>query len=209
MLYFLVVPRAIFRIDLIPAPIAKLELEMAFIGDLLDTIFTAFKAIAEDRGISFVVFNEGDELPGVCVHSEAVQEVISNILDNAFKYVVLGKQAKGFNKSPEVRVFLIPNAEESEDIGVTIVINDNGPRMSEADAAGPIFERGFRIEATQKKASGQGLGLSIARNLTEAMGGKIYAVYGTRLIQLRRRLGRNLLDGATMAIVFYRNPYPV
>jgi len=185
----------------------ELELEMAFVPDVLEPIFDAFRAIAQDRQILFRVYDESDELPGVHIHPQSVQEVVSNIIDNAFKYVMFQKDdATNFNPSPQVRVFLLPNDEEEEEdgVGVTIIVTDNGPGIPDCDASGPIFERGYRIHSTKDRAPGQGLGLSIAHSLAEAMGGHLNVVYGERKQHLQRILGGNLLPGATMEIILYR-----
>ncbi|HEY9040116.1 MAG TPA: ATP-binding protein [Roseovarius sp.] len=54
------------------------------------------------------------------------------------------------------------------DGSAAIIINDDGPGVSEAEIA-RITERGVRLDST---AQGSGLGLAIAKDILEAYGGR-------------------------------------
>lgn len=178
-----------------PAPLSmmeNMELEMAFVADVLEPILSAFQAIAVDRGISFVV-ETSDELPGVTISPQALQEAVSNVLDNSFKYVILPKSGlnSSRNPSPKVRMRLSPNSSDLEP-GVTILVEDNGPGIKQEDRSA-IFERGFRAEAT-RSVSGTGIGLDIALALMQRMGGRLEVS------------GEGRYHGASMKFVIFRNP---
>jgi signal transduction histidine kinase len=170
-----------------------MELEMAFVVDVLEPISSAFRAIALDRDIDFVVENS-DELPGVTICPQALQEAVSNVLDNSFKYVVLPKPGSAFsrNPSPQVQLRLSPNIG-SLGPGVTILVEDNGPGVLEEDRQA-IFDRGFRAAAT-RSVGGTGIGLDIALALMQKMGGTL---------QICNDEGR--LNGTVMKFVLFRNP---
>jgi signal transduction histidine kinase len=170
-----------------------MELEMAFVNDVLEPILSAFRAIAIDRDIAFVVENS-DEMPGVTICPQALQEAVSNVLDNSFKYVVLPKPGSAFsrNPSPQVRLRLSPNSGSLAP-GVTILVEDNGPGILEKDRQA-IFDRGFRAAATRSVA-GTGIGLDISLALMQKMGGTL---------QISNDEGR--LNGTVMKFVIFRNP---
>jgi signal transduction histidine kinase len=170
-----------------------MQLEMAFVNDVLEPISSAFRAIAIDRDIAFVVENS-EELPGVTVCPQALQEAVSNVLDNSFKYVVLPKPGSVFsrNPSPQVCLRLSPNSGSLAP-GVTILVEDNGPGILEKDRQA-IFDRGFRAAATRSVA-GTGIGLDIALALMQKMGGTL---------QISNEEGR--LNGTVMKFVLFRNP---
>ena len=179
------------------------ELEMAFLPDVLESVFDTFSAMAEERRIRFVVRYEKDDLSGVTIHPESVEEVVSNILDNAFKYVML-RETDLRNHSPEVRVFVLSNAE-GEGAGVTLVVTDNGPGIPKEDAIeGHVFRRGYRVPSTKYRAEGQGLGLSIAKKLVQAMDGELRVVFDGS----NRKGGFELLDGATLELKLWRRASP-
>jgi signal transduction histidine kinase len=170
-----------------------MELEMAFVVDVLEPISSAFRAIAIDRDITFVVENS-DELPGVTICPQALQEAVSNVLDNSFKYVVLPKPGSAFsrNPSPQVSLRLSPNSGSLAP-GVTILVEDNGPGILEEDRQA-IFDRGFRAAAT-RSVGGTGIGLDIALALMQKMGGTL---------QISNDEGR--LNGTVMKFVLFRSP---
>jgi signal transduction histidine kinase len=181
--------------------VGDFENELVFVTDLLDPIFDTFQAIASEQGISFeVVIEDADDLPGVFVSPKSFQEAISNVLDNALKYVVLPKTGSSYtnNRSPQVRVRIFPNDNDddddtaSQDPGVTILVEDNGPGIAEKDRD-LIFVRGFRSDTTNI-VGGKGIGLDISQALMTRMGGYIGLANGNDIL-------RDSLDGAVYPII--------
>ncbi|WP_407307046.1 sensor histidine kinase [Desulfosporosinus sp. SB140] len=110
---------------------------------------------------SFVV--KYDLLPDIELKGDALylKQLIRIILENAGKYVPSG----GI-----IRIFL----QKVED-KVRIIIEDNGPGFP-PDALELIFDRFYRVdEARSRKIPGHGLGLSIAKRIVHAHGGRIWA----------------------------------
>lgn len=166
-----------------PSIVAADELlEMGFIMDILDPIFSASKVLAADRGIDLEVVDHTD-LPGVWASPKALQEAVSNVLDNALKYVVLGQA-----NHPRVVVQTEPLSPEK---GVVVRISDNGPGipMEEKDE---IFRRGYRGERTLT-IDGSGIGLDISRSMMSRMGGEL-------------RLAESGMQGSTFEFILYRCP---
>lgn len=82
------------------ASLGEMELEMSFVPDVLEPIMSGSKAIAEEPGIDFEVegMDDDEELPGVNICPKYLQEAVGNLLDNAIKYVMLGKgNSRGVN----------------------------------------------------------------------------------------------------------------
>lgn len=173
--------------------VGDVETEMVFVNDILEPIFSAFEAIASEQNIQLEVVGMDSELPGVIAAPKSLQEAVSNLLDNAIKYVVLPKCDSIFtsNPSPKVRVRILANEDP---VGVTILVEDNGPGISPADAE-QIFDRGFRGEATQS-VSGTGIGLDISHALVQRMGGGLELANPEEYPEC--------LDGAVMALKLYR-----
>jgi len=175
-----------------------IKLEMSFIPDVLQPIFSPSKAMATDLGICMEVIGDGDdaELPGVTVCPKRLQEAVINVLDNAIKYVTLGQNSvPGVkNESPRIRVTLESN-DDSLPPGVTILVEDNGPGipLEERDT---IFQRGYRGENTSSSTKGSGLGLDISREMVRSMGGSLGLVHNQP----------EHLKGALMRFILYRKP---
>jgi signal transduction histidine kinase len=86
--------------------------------------------------------------------------VLTNLLSNALRYTP---------RAGEVRVGL---TESNTGLGksVMIFVQDNGPGIESADLS-HVFDRFYK----SSDSGGMGLGLSIAKYLVEAHGGKIWA----------------------------------
>jgi two-component system phosphate regulon sensor histidine kinase PhoR len=88
----------------------------------------------------------------------AVEQVLTNLLDNAVKYTPDGGR-------------ISVGACSGKDV-VKIWVNDTGPGIP-ADRRERIFERFYRIDAGRsRELGGTGLGLSIVRHLVKGMGGQ-------------------------------------
>jgi signal transduction histidine kinase len=88
-----------------------------------------------------------------------IEDIVSILLDNAAKYTPPGGSVHVFTESTRDKV--------------TIQISDTGKGIPEADMP-RIFDRFFRSEASRAAGEGGfGLGLAIAKNLVETMGGEI------------------------------------
>lgn len=159
--------------------------EMTFVADVLAPILQPFAAIAADQGVELIV-EESPDLPGVLANAEALQEAVSNVIDNAIKYVrVPPSPDSPAPSSPQIKVSLRPN-DDSEAVGVTILIEDNGPGIPD-QARELVFQRGYR--GTQS-VGGSGIGLDIARTLVEKMGGTLEVLPSSKGARLQFRLFR-------------------
>jgi signal transduction histidine kinase len=175
---------------------SEMDLEMSFLSDVLDPVLAAFRAIAEDRGI-MLSYDDTEDLPGVTICPQALQEALINVIDNAFTYVFLPKPGSRFgpNPSAEVRIRLVQNSKGS-DAGVTILVEDNGPGIP-AEIRDQIFDRGVRSDST-RSIEGSGIGLDIAKTLVRRMGGILRVAKNDAF--------PNSLDGTVMELILFRNP---
>lgn len=103
-------------------------------------------------------FHRPDTLPRVMVDPKLVWQVLSNLLSNASKYT-----PEGGKISLEL---------SSKNDAVLMTVADNGYGIPEFQQH-RIFEKFFRADNTAK-TEGTGLGMHIAQQITEAMGGKIW-----------------------------------
>lgn len=101
-----------------------------------------------------------DTLPLVRVDPDRLTQVVTNLLVNGDQHGV-----------PPVHV----QVTGDEQAGVIVQVWDQGPGIPE-DRRAEVFERFSRLGDTDTHSRGSGLGLFIARQLTEAMGGTIALV---------------------------------
>lgn len=122
-------------------------LEPVDMSAMVTRLCELYSGSAEETGHSFIWEVE----PGVIVEGEERQlsRLITNLLDNALKYVPTGG---------EIRVTLAP--------GPDLVVADNGPGIAPADRE-RIFDRFYRGKASSGDAVGSGLGLALAKAIAE------------------------------------------
>jgi NtrC-family two-component system sensor histidine kinase KinB len=99
------------------------------------------------------------DLPAVLVDRQRIYHVFTNLIHNAIKYSPQGGE-------------IVMQARRSDDQGVQFSVLDRGPGIPE-DYHDRIFDRFFRVPNQTK--TGAGLGLSIAREIVLAHGGRIGA----------------------------------
>ncbi|HSB65700.1 MAG TPA: ATP-binding protein, partial [Anaerolineales bacterium] len=100
-------------------------------------------------------------LPEIMLDPQRFQQVVGNLIDNALRYTPEGSAID----------LTIHRINHTIEVGVA----DEGTGIPENEL-GHIFDRFWRGEKSRARATGgAGLGLSIARQLVEAQGGKISA----------------------------------
>jgi signal transduction histidine kinase len=96
----------------------------------------------------------------VSLDKDKIKDVLVNLIDNAIKYTPKGK----------VEIFV-----EQEGRAVKVVIKDTGIGIKKGEAK-ELFKKFVRGEGVaQVDTGGSGLGLFIAKKITEAHNGKIWA----------------------------------
>jgi signal transduction histidine kinase len=125
------------------------------------SVLDEFQVQAQAKEVTLSV-DDGETLTAWC-DEQRLAQVLRALVDNAVKF---SPQGAG------VRV-----ATRAEASWATIVVSDDGPGISAAELP-RVFERFHRGSEERATTSGAGLGLSIARELTEMMGGNILADSG-------------------------------
>jgi len=138
----------------------RFELIPVRLGELVETTIGLFAAQADESGINLQLEPEAG-LPEVMLDPQRFQQVIGNLLDNALRYAPEGSS-------------VIVTVKRQENV-INLSITDEGPGIPE-DELPHIFDRFWRGEKSRARITGgSGLGLSIARQLVEAQGGRINA----------------------------------
>jgi signal transduction histidine kinase len=136
----------------------KLEVRQVDLQRLLKTLESSFSVLAMQRDIAFSV-EHGEELPSIVYWDEdRINEVLGNLISNAFKFTPRGG-----------RVAL---SVDSVDTNVVITVADTGAGISAAQLP-HIFDKFYQADNQAQAASkGTGLGLAIAKEIVEAHSGE-------------------------------------
>ena len=114
----------------------------------------------EDKGVSLEV-TLAAPLPPIEVDADRIQQVLINLVGNALQYTPAGGA---------VKITARPSPEE-----ITVAVEDSGIGIP-PEHLPHIFNRFYRVEKSRSRAGGgSGIGLTIAKHLVEAHGGRIWA----------------------------------
>jgi CheY-like chemotaxis protein/signal transduction histidine kinase/HAMP domain-containing protein len=150
----------------------SVEAEEVFVASLLDTVERPFRHEAENRSLTFEVNTDPHLSRSVVTDSKRLQQVLKNLLSNAFKFTEQGgvrlsvSTAKsGWSEDhPILAKAASVVAFEVADTGIGIPL----------DKQRIIFEAFQQADAgTSRKYGGTGLGLAISRELASLLGGEI------------------------------------
>ena len=150
----------------------SVEAEEVYFTSLLDMVARPFRHEAENRRFTFEVATEPYLSRGLVTDSKRLQQVLKNLLSNAFKFTEQGSVrlsvssvASGWSQGhPVLSVAPAVIAFEVSDTGIGIPVEKQ--RI--------IFEAFQQADAgTSRKYGGTGLGLAISRELANLLGGEI------------------------------------
>jgi len=146
------------------AELAREAPEPVDLSRLLSTILEIYGMTENPRGVRFVL---KDELPpGTIIkgRDERLGQVFRNLIDNAISF------------SPDggaVTISAVPH-----DLAARVTVEDEGPGIP-PDNLESIFERFYTERPGETFGKNSGLGLSIARQITQNTGGRIWAENGS------------------------------
>jgi two-component system phosphate regulon sensor histidine kinase PhoR len=139
----------------------KFEFEIHFVNALLHDAFEMMRPIAEKARIELVEARAPEDAV-VCCDSEAVSQILSNLMENAIKYTPAGGQ--------------ISVGALSLGSMVEFFVRDTGIGIPEEDLP-RLFERFYRADRS-RGSRGTGLGLAIVKHVVTSAGGTVEAQGG-------------------------------
>ncbi len=152
------------KMDISPSPV---ELS-ALCADLEQT----FRPIAEQQSLAFTVEIPEGTPSSIVTDEHRVEQVLKNLLSNAFKFTERGSVALRAAPAPPGARFASPRLREAPEV-IALSVADTGIGIS-SDKVLEIFEAFQQADGTtSRRYGGTGLGLSISREIARLLGGEL------------------------------------
>lgn len=129
------------------------------ISDIVTPIQKRYEEFCEDVGIRFIIDPSFSNLPDLYTNADRIIQLLQLLIDNAVKFTSEGGMISLYAKYDEKQAILC--------------VKDNGCGMDD-ETISHIFERFYRGNNTSEY-EGSGLGLSIAKEIVNALDEKIWA----------------------------------
>jgi signal transduction histidine kinase len=137
----------------------SMEMERLDLDELLTHMRDVFTIRGEEAGVSFTVLPS--TAPPVQGDFDRLEQVLNNLLDNAFRYTPKGG-------------YIELSAEQMDAGRIDVTVRNSGPGIPEDDLPN-LFDRFYRAGDRRNQGQGYGLGLAISREIIRAHGGHIWA----------------------------------
>ncbi len=138
----------------------ELDRKAIDVPDLLTATVERLKMQFEEKGVLLVV-EIPDGLPQVQADEDRIGQVLLNLVGNAMQYTPSGGEVK------------IKATHQDDEISISV--SDTGIGIS-PEHLEHLFTRFYRVDKSRSRAGGgSGIGLTIAKFLVEAHGGRIWA----------------------------------
>lgn len=136
------------------------DLEDVELGDVARRVWRRLEPRADSRSVGLRI-DVQSSTDRVLADPEALEQIMSNLLDNAIRY------------SPDEEIVTVTVRETGERDALRIEVTDAGPGIA-SEHVDRVFERFYRADAGRSRAAGgTGLGLSIVKHLAGAHGGAV------------------------------------
>jgi HAMP domain-containing protein/signal transduction histidine kinase/DNA-binding response OmpR family regulator len=163
-------------LDLSKVEAGKMDIHPAHVGvgQVRDYVERTFRPVAEEKELGFEISMSDDVPPSVETDEQRLQQILKNLLSNAFKFTETGGVTLRIEKAPSDIAFASEILTRADNV-FAFSVADSGIGIPE-DKLRLIFEAFQQADGTtSRKYGGTGLGLSISREIARLLGGEIRA----------------------------------
>jgi HAMP domain-containing protein/CheY-like chemotaxis protein/signal transduction histidine kinase len=162
-------------LDLSKVQAGKMEVSATDItmADIRSFVERTFRPVAEQTSLDFTVQMASDLPSSIYTDGQRLQQVLKNLLSNAFKFTERGSVTLSVNRTETNRRFASRSLDRAEGGVIAFEVRDTGIGIAR-DKQQLIFEAFQQADGTtSRKFGGTGLGLSISREIARLLGGEI------------------------------------
>ncbi|HEX8693587.1 MAG TPA: HAMP domain-containing protein, partial [Longimicrobium sp.] len=161
-------------LDVSKVEAGKMEINPAdvYVKDVTSYVERTFRPVAEQKGLALTVNVETDVPETLWTDGQRLQQVLKNLLSNAFKFTHEGGVTMTVRKADKSRRFQNRTLDEADAV-IAFAVQDTGIGIPK-DKQRLIFEAFQQADGTtSRKYGGTGLGLTISREISRLLGGEI------------------------------------
>ena len=161
-------------LDLTKVEAGKMEVNPmdVTVEDIKSFTKRTFDPVAHQKGLHFKVDSHAETPSAIYTDGQRLQQVIKNLLSNAFKFTEKGQVTLTIRKAEKGKRFASRILDQAESV-IAFAVTDSGIGIAK-DKLQLIFEAFQQADGTtSRKYGGTGLGLSISREIARLLGGEI------------------------------------
>jgi CheY-like chemotaxis protein/signal transduction histidine kinase/HAMP domain-containing protein len=135
----------------------------------------SFHQLAKDKDLEFLIERSEEMDPTVRTDDKRLQQILMNLLSNAFKFTEAGKVVLSIGPAPKHESYHLESLNRAGEV-IAFSISDTGIGIP-IEKQRIIFEAFQQADGTtSRKYGGTGLGLSISREIASLLGGEIRVI---------------------------------
>ncbi len=163
-------------LDLSKVEAGKIEVYAASVdvSDVLRYVDQNFRPMAQQKGLELALDADPDVPPSLKTDGQRLQQILRNLLGNAFKFTDQGSVKVKVHLPPPRMQYSSRTLASAPEKVVAFSVSDTGIGIAR-DKQQLIFEAFQQADGTtSRKYGGTGLGLSISRELARLLGGEVH-----------------------------------
>lgn len=160
----------ILDISKVESGMLEIQENETLLSDLSETLKDTFQPLALEKKIEFSI-DYDESLQSLYTDSFRLQQILKNLLSNAFKFTEEGSVRLEISKPTPTTKF--SSNKLNQDNSIVFSVSDTGIGIS-TDKLNLIFDAFKQADgSTSRKYGGTGLGLTISKELAHLLGGEI------------------------------------
>ncbi|HEY7785653.1 MAG TPA: HAMP domain-containing protein [Pyrinomonadaceae bacterium] len=149
-----------------------IEVSPISLADITHQLERSFYQLAQDKNLDFIIERSPDLDDTITTDDKRLQQVLMNLLSNAFKFTDEGKVVLSVKPAAQDEVYHLDSLNRAANV-IAFSVTDTGIGIP-TEKQRIIFEAFQQADGTtSRKYGGTGLGLSISREIARLLGGEI------------------------------------
>src|SRR5258706_2781637 len=152
-----------------------IEVSDVSVVEMAEQLERSFHQLARDKDLEFLIEPSEEMDPTVRTDDKRLQQILMNLLSNAFKFTEAGKVVLNIGPAPRNESYHLESLNRAGEV-IAFSVSDTGIGIP-IEKQRIIFEAFQQADGTtSRKYGGTGLGLSISREIARLLGGEIRVI---------------------------------